>query len=690
VPAQARRPSWGTRLVLKSWSSAQAACAATAAISLGVALWLAVHHPVWPLGAALAVLSCFAWAAVWRGFWLVAIPAALPWMDFSPWTGWLVVSEFDLFLLAVFAGAYLRLAWQFVPTTSVDGLAVVQDDAAPRARTTDRIQWILLGALSLSGLISLARGLTDAGGLGEGWYQGYADPMNSLRVGKSLLFGLLSVALCRDAITRNAALAGRRLATGMLLGLVTVAIAVVWERLAYAGLFDFDAVYRATGLFWEMHVGGGAIDAYLALAMPFAWWAVAVARRPWNRLAAVAFAVVLVYVCVVTFSRNVYLAVALPALGLAIAAWLRPGGRFGGHSADPVWPGRPGSVGSRLSLWAWLLLAAVALALPNWGAGSFLLNRVENTGKVLDARLVHWQQVLSMPATSADWIWGIGTGRFPARYDTDTPDGKFLGQISWHAKGLNNPNDRDAVKLWASQGRMDSAATFGLTQRVAIVPGVRYQIELDLRAPTPAVVVAEVCERHLLYDWDCQYGLFRVPAGLSAWRRQTQLLQGPLFQPQPWYAPRLGMLSLTILNAGGEVDVSRVGLKAGASRDLIENGEFKAGLARWFPAAQYHYLPWHADSLFLELLVERGWTGLLVFVALVLLAMWRLWHARRTARSLDRFLFASLCGVLLVGVFGSVMDAPRVALLAYLLALFAIQLPPDRENVPLRNSTAKG
>jgi hypothetical protein len=37
---------------------------------------------------------------------------------------------------------------------------------------------------------------------------------------------------------------------------------------------------------------------------------------------------------------------------------------------------------------------------------------------------------------------------------------------------------------------------------------------------------------------------------------------------------------------------------------------------------------------------------------------------------------------LLVGVFGSVMDTPRVAFLVYFLALFAIQLPPNREKVP--------
>ncbi|HQX60651.1 MAG TPA: hypothetical protein PLT77_16110, partial [Burkholderiaceae bacterium] len=457
---------------------------------------------------------------------------------------------------------------------------------------------------------------------------------------------------------------------------------------------------RATGLFWEMHVGGGAIDAYLAMAMPWAWWAVSVARRPWSRVACAALAIVLIYVCVVTFSRNVYIAVALPALGLAIATWLRPIGHPQRSTTEHGWPGRSGRPanampdaaanparrlpGSRLSLLIWLLLAAVALSLPHWGGGSFLLNRLENTGKVLDARLVHWQQALALPLTTADRIWGIGIGRFPARYDRDAPKGRFPGQISWHAKQREGAFDRDAVKLWALLGRAVSAASYGLTQRVEIVPGVRYQLELELRSPTPTVLVAEVCERHLLYDWGCQYGLLRVFPDPSPWHRQTLQLQGPMFQPQPWYAPRLGMFMLTILDAGGEVDVSHVRLSAGDSPDLIRNGDFTEQMAHWFPAAQYHYLPWHVDSLYLELLVERGWTGLVVFLALVLLAMQRLWHAGQASRSMARFLAASLWGVLLVGAFGSVIDAPRIAFLACLLAFFAIQLPSDREKMPLR------
>ena len=199
------------RPALKSWSRSRIAGVAVAAIGLGFALWLALHHPVSPLAAVSAVLLCFVLAAVWRDFWLMAIPAALPWLDFSPWTGWLVVSEFDLFLCAVFAGAYLRMAWpmgQAAFTQDVRG-EMVHAPSVPRA--ADRVQWVLLAVLALTGLVGVARGLADAGGLGMGWYQGYADPMNSVRVGKSLLWGLLSVAVCRDAMGRDAAVACSRM-----------------------------------------------------------------------------------------------------------------------------------------------------------------------------------------------------------------------------------------------------------------------------------------------------------------------------------------------------------------------------------------------------------------------------------------------------------------------------------------------
>ena len=66
---------------------------------------------------------------------------------------------------------------------------------------------------------------------------------------------------------REAAWAAR----GMVAGLALVCLVVLWERAVYAGLFDFSLPYRTSAWFWEMHVGGGAIDAYLAMALPFAF-----------------------------------------------------------------------------------------------------------------------------------------------------------------------------------------------------------------------------------------------------------------------------------------------------------------------------------------------------------------------------------------------------------------------------------
>lgn len=122
---------------------------------------------------------------------------------------------------------------------------------------------------------------------------------------------------------RAAPRAVRRLVLGMQVGLAVVGLAVLWERTAYPGLLDFSNRYRATALFWEMHVGGGTIDVYLALATPFAAWALwrARTRRAWA--AAAMLALLTAHACLTTFSRGAYVGVGLPLLALGAGWWLR-------------------------------------------------------------------------------------------------------------------------------------------------------------------------------------------------------------------------------------------------------------------------------------------------------------------------------------------------------------------------------
>jgi len=110
-----------------------------------------------------------------------------------------------------------------------------------------------------------------------------------------------------------------RWSLGLALGLIGAALATIWERSAFPGLLDFSSDYRTTALFWEMHVGGAALDGFLALTVPFAMRELVVAKAPW-RWALGAIAVLLAgYACLTTFSRGVYFAI--PA-GLLALLWL--------------------------------------------------------------------------------------------------------------------------------------------------------------------------------------------------------------------------------------------------------------------------------------------------------------------------------------------------------------------------------
>lgn len=150
-------------------------------------------------------------------------------------------------------------------------------------------------------------------------------------------------------------------------------------------------------------------------------------------------------------------------------------------------------------------------------------------------------------------------------------------------------------------------------------------------------------------------------------------LNGPGWSGGTRYAPRFSVFSLSVVNAGGAADFDNVSLIGAARQKLLENGHFSKGLAHWFPAVQTYFLPWHIDNLFLEVLVERGWAGLLLYSALMAYALWQLLFGLARFQALSLYLAASLCAVLLIGLVSSVMDVARVAFLFNLLMLFSLQ-----------------
>lgn len=299
----------------------QAMLALLALLAATASMALALHYPLMP--AVMTALVLAGWAAffAWPQLWLLLVPAALPITGLAPWSGWITFEELDMLLLAVAAGGYARLAWP--------GLRHASDHGGVPDRKRGMVgmlvmAWLLALLFAASTLLAMGRGFADAGGFRFGWFQGYLEPMNSVRLSKGFLLALLLLPLWQASSQQDPERAARLLGMGLVLGLVGASLATVWERSAFTGLLNFSSDYRTTGLFWEMHVGGAALDGFLALTVPFALRELLRARAPAHWALAAAALALAAYACLTTFSRGVYLAAPVgAAVFLGLHAWQR-------------------------------------------------------------------------------------------------------------------------------------------------------------------------------------------------------------------------------------------------------------------------------------------------------------------------------------------------------------------------------
>ncbi len=231
--------------------------AAPAALTLAAtAIYGGLHFPVASIPLVLSLV--FYAGLLWRQpqLWLFFVPALLPILNLAPWSGRFFFDEFDLFLLATVAIWVLR-------SDSQRPLRF-----APAAAT-------LITLFVFAFAASLALGLLPLGPVDANAFASYFSKYNGLRVGKGLLWGVVLVYLARSDLARHEDALNRYWVPGMLVGLAGVVVVALWERIAFPGLMNFAEEYRITSTFGSMHVGGAAIDGYLALAIPFtlAWMA---------------------------------------------------------------------------------------------------------------------------------------------------------------------------------------------------------------------------------------------------------------------------------------------------------------------------------------------------------------------------------------------------------------------------------
>ncbi|HRD48090.1 MAG: hypothetical protein JNK95_02445 [Candidatus Competibacter sp.] len=368
------------------------------------------------------------------------------------------------------------------------------------------------------------------------------------------------------------------------------------------------------------------------------------------------------------------------AIGTALVAqhW---GGQPALHNALPAIGLSFGliAVNAQTRLWRWgrstlisIGFLAVVLGISIPVVGNYQMGeRFSQVQQNWQERMHHWRSSLRMMDNDGlTALFGMGIGKFPVTYFWKNPTGEFPGSLRYETEG-----DNTFLRLGGPRHPRGYGEALRVGQRVD-VPANTVLYTLSLRARSPAgnaELEVALCQKWLLYPFNCSGRALRISN--PDWRNFEVVLKTDQFAFGPWYAYRPIQLNLANTSQG-VLDIDNIRLQPpAAGADLIANGDFSQGNARWFFTSDRHHLPWHAKNIGLNLLFDQGWIGLMLFGLLTFLG---LLAALRQARRGDRLALAALAGLLgflLVGLFDSLLDVPRLALL-YLLVLFGALLEP--------------
>ncbi|MBK1640321.1 hypothetical protein CKO12_00170 [Chromatium okenii] len=604
--------------------------AVAGALLLAVVGWGALHQPVAPLelGAGLVVYLLLLWR--YPAAWLVILPALLPVLDLTLWTGRLYGGEYDLIVGATLALGLLRGMWR--------------QSSAPPVRGFYLALGVFLAANVVGVILNFYAGAAEL----AADYGHYYSPFNSLRIVKGVVAAWLLLALFEHERQHQRPVA-LLLSIGLVLGLLLACLSIVWERLFFTGPFDFSQSYRATGLFSAMHLGGASVDGFLALTLPFIAALFMVARGRVLQSGGLLLFMLALYAFLVTFSRANYLAFAgMVALAIVGDYLIRRG-----TAARP-----------RQTL-KWALIGAVliaAIAVPIVGGG-FVQSRTD-----LDTRLTHWSRVFdALNDSVVDLLFGKGVGSFPRVFrDAEINQRhQYIPQIDVQHEANNR-----FVRFSPS----DANGSLFLRQRLKTTARGEATLSLRLRSnhTSPDKLLIELCEMNILRaKGECQWiGITLNAAKAGEWAEY-----GKPIDLNDFGRSLLGFsrpVDMLLLNRGlaGTVDIDDVRLVTQDGTSLFANSDFEAGMDHWLFNSGDHLL-WHAKNIFLHVWFETGLIGLAAFVMLLLVSLSRLFDRMLYGDRWALMLLIALSGFLLLGAFDTLIDDPRIAMLFFFLLLIA-------------------
>jgi len=315
-----------------------------------------------------------------------------------------------------------------------------------------------------------------------------------------------------------------------------------------------------------------------------------------------------------------------------------------------------------------IVVAAAGTLIPAL-LGYRMTERLSNVMSDFSTRTGHWNHVLALKNDGiVDRVFGMGLGSFPKEY---------------HWDNVNRPEGSGNFSLIEEHGNVFLRTTGGkdlrLGQRLSLDTAQPIQLRLRVRSPSPeAWLKIRLCRRFVIHptEWNSQCVSINhtVMDTKGQWNDlvfeldPSSIRDGLIFGRAPLMFEINNRREYSLMShLPAIVDIDDISLTGVGGTAYLANGDFERGTDRWLPYYDFNHLPWHVKNLWLHLYFEQGVLGLFAFLAAWLAAIGVGVRAMSRGEIFPVGLAASLTGFVAVGMFGSPIDAPRVAWLYYFL-----------------------
>jgi hypothetical protein len=309
-----------------------------------------------------------------------------------------------------------------------------------------------------------------------------------------------------------------------------------------------------------------------------------------------------------------------------------------------------------------IFVTAFSFISIGFGSAS-LLHRFDEINFDSNARSHHWHNVWSTRDPS--WfatLFGNGAGTMPLRSELN------LNPIE---------NQQFSVRLNPTSSGISVIATNQrLVQFITLSPNQNYTLYAKIKtASKKGTIIAALCNRNILEQMNHYPGCNQQRIAIkkdNAWHNVSVEIPAPLI---PGVLGKNNTFELALNYFTEPLEIQYIALMNEQGQNLISNGDFSHGLARWFWVSDFGHLAWHSKNAFLHILYEQGILGLTVFILLLLYLAFLVIKYYKQQNTYALLLAPVLIiNTLLLGSFITIFDDPQIATLWFFAYLFSAGL----------------